>query len=293
MLIRDEAASARIVHTLSAATCCEPVWRRWPRVPNPTVCTPTARLGIASATLLDGRSRRLATKGYELSGLDAVDRYLHPNPVRIGGPGLGGSLVRTYEHTGPVWALTWSRDRRVFLSLDGTMQLWDVETGRCLRNFDGHQARCVAWSADEKQALSASNSTLRLTDLQSGQCLRELKGHGDGIYCAAFDVNAQRALSGSRDQTARLWDLRTGRCTTVLVGHTYHVHGVAWGANQRHAISWSRDIRLWDVKTGECVRIFNGHADTIRTVHWSADQRRLLSASHDRTVRLWDAETGQ
>ena len=110
-----------------------------------------------------------------------------------------GSLVRTYEYTGPVWALAWSRDRRVFLSLDGTMQLWDVETGRCLRMFDGHHARCVAWSADQKQTLSASNGTLRLTDLRSGQCLRELKGHGDSIYCAAFDVNAQRALSGSRD----------------------------------------------------------------------------------------------
>jgi len=55
---------ARIFHTLSAATCCEPVWRRWPRSPRRTVCTPTARRGTASAA-----SPRLATKGYEISGL--------------------------------------------------------------------------------------------------------------------------------------------------------------------------------------------------------------------------------
>jgi WD40 repeat protein len=27
-------------------------------------------------------------------------------------------------------------------------------------------------------------------------------------------------------------------------------------------------------------------------VQWSADRRHLLSAAHDRTVRVWDAETG-
>jgi WD40 repeat protein len=109
-----------------------------------------------------------------------------------------GSLVRSYEHTGPVWALAWSGDQRSFLSIDGTMRLWDVDAGRCLRDFDGRSARCVAWSGDHKQALSASNGTLRLTDLQSGQCLRELEGHGDGIYCVAFDLNGMRIISFAR-----------------------------------------------------------------------------------------------
>ena len=111
-----------------------------------------------------------------------------------------GSLVRAYEHTGSVWAVAWSSDQRSFLSLDGTLRLWEVDTGRSLREFDGHHARCVAWSADQKQALSASKGTLRLTDLQSGQCLRELEGHTDSIYCAAFDLNGQRALTCCRTQ---------------------------------------------------------------------------------------------
>jgi len=60
---------ARIFHTLSATTCCEPVWLRWPRSPRRTVCTHTARLGTASAAWPDRLSRRLATKVYEISGL--------------------------------------------------------------------------------------------------------------------------------------------------------------------------------------------------------------------------------
>ena len=176
-----------------------------------------------------------------------------------------GRLVREYEHAGPVWALAWSSDQQFLLSLDGTMRLWEVETGRCRREFHGRHVRCIAWSVDGQQVLSASNGTLGLTAFDSGRRLRQLDGHTDGIYCAAFDLNAQRALSGSRDRTVRVWDLRTGQCTAVLQGHTYHVHAVVWSADERQAISCSRDIRLWDVESGACLRVFDGHGETIRT----------------------------
>jgi len=64
---------ARIFHTLSAATCCEPIWRRWPCSPRRTVRTHTARLGTASAAWPDWLSRRLATKVSEISGPGPVD----------------------------------------------------------------------------------------------------------------------------------------------------------------------------------------------------------------------------
>src|SRR4030095_10669026 len=184
------------------------------------------------------------------------------------------SCMHNFEHDGPVWALAWSSDHRLFLSLDGTMRMWEVDTGKCLRVFKGCHVRCVAWSADHKWALSASNGALQLTDLESGQFLRKLKGHSDGVYCAAFDLNYHRALSGSRDRTVRVWDLETGRCTGVFKGHTYHVHAVAWWGDQRHAISCSRDIRLWEVETGQCLCVFSGHGgrnDTIRSINLSAD----------------------
>ena len=49
--------------------------------------------------------------------------------------------LQTFMHTGPVWALAWSSDQQLFLSLDGTMRLWETETGRCLREFAGRRMR--------------------------------------------------------------------------------------------------------------------------------------------------------
>lgn len=160
-----------------------------------------------------------------------------------------GRLLREYEHAGPVWALAWSTEQH-FLSLDGTMRLWEVETGECLREFDGRHARCVTWSADTEQVLSASNESLGLMDFASGQTVRRLEGHTDGIYCAAFDVKRRRALSGSRDRTVRVWDLETGECLRVFERHPVGVVAAAFSQDQRRAFScdWNGGIGVRDLE---------------------------------------------
>ena len=114
---------------------------------------------------------------------------------------------------------------------DNTMRLWDMETGRCLRMFDGHngEVNCVVWSADERLAFSCSDDRMvRLWDVETGSCLRVLEGHTDIVRRVAWSPDQRCALSGSKDKTMRLWDVKTGRCLRVFEGHTDGVYGVAW-----------------------------------------------------------------
>ena len=39
--------------------------------------------------------------------------------------------------------------------------------------------------------------------------------------------------------------------------------------------------------------VINGHKSAVLEVQWTADGTQLLSCSADKTVRAWDAETGQ
>lgn len=58
-------------------------------------------------------------------------------------------------------------------------------------------------------------------------------------------------------------------------------------------------IRLWDLRSGICVRGMTGHRDeVVRLVFWESEDSTgaaplLFSFSADRSVRLWDTDTGE
>ena len=189
--------------------------------------------------------------------------------------------------------------KRALTAGDGkTMRLWDLESGGCLRVFEGHTSgvSSVAWNPDQCRALSTSHDkTLRLWDVETGGCLRVLEGHTGTVYKVAWSADERLALSGSEDKTVRVWDVETGHCLRVLEGHTSSVRSVAWSANERLALSGSEDktLRLWDVETGRCLRVLEGHTNYITSAAWSADERLVLSGSSDSTVRVWDVQSGR
>jgi WD40 repeat protein len=44
---------------------------------------------------------------------------------------------------------------------------------------------------------------------------------------------------------------------------------------------------------GYCDNILNGHSDVVHSVAFSQDGRRVVSGSFDKTVRIWNVETGE
>jgi len=52
--------------------------------------------------------------------------------------------------------------------------------------------------------------------------------------------------------------------------------------------SWDCTLRLWDLSTGATTRRFVGHTKDVLSVAFSADNRQIVSASRDKTIKLWN-----
>jgi WD40 repeat protein len=49
---------------------------------------------------------------------------------------------------------------------------------------------------------------------------------------------------------------------------------------------------VWDAVTGNEIQVFNGHTYDVKSARFSPDGERVVTASSDRSVRVWDVQTG-
>ncbi|XP_049304903.1 pre-mRNA-processing factor 17-like [Bactrocera dorsalis] len=80
-------------------------------------------------------------------------------------------------------------------------------------------------------------------------------------------------------------------------GHTKGISSIRWFPQTAHLLlSGSMDcrVKLWEV-FGErrCIRTFSGHRQAIKDIAWNNKGTKFLSASYDRYIKMWDAETGE
>jgi WD40 repeat protein len=157
----------------------------------------------------------------------------------------------------------------------------------------------VAFSPDGRYVLTGSNdTTIKLWDAATGREIKTFSGHKDPVLSVAFSPDGRFALSGSMEEV-KLWDVNTGREIRTFAGRGVGrlQNAVAYSPDGRYI--WFRSepesnaLDLRDVSTGEKIRKFTGHKYPVGSVVFSSDGRYALSASYDKTIKLWDMYTGQ
>ena len=180
--------------------------------------------------------------------------------------------------------LSWSKD--------GSLRLWDEQTGECVVVFKGHNDD--VWGAqvlaDDRILSWSIDGTLRFWDGQTGECIAILKEHTGSVFGAKVLADG-RILSWSNDGTLRFWDGQTGECIAILKGHKQPVLGAEVLSDGR-ILSWSMDetLQLWDGQTGGCIVVFGGDIDIVLDAQ-ALSNGRIMSLSRGGRLRLWDEQT--
>ena len=213
-------------------------------------------------------------------------------------PGKGLTLYPFPGHRGPVLAVAVTPDgqRAVSGSEDGTVKVWDLESGKVLQTLSGHRDTVRAVAVTGQRVVSGSyDDTLKVWDLESGKVLQTLSGHRDAVWAVAVTPDGQRAVSGSLDNTLKVWDLESGIELQTLSGHRGPVYAVAVTPDGQRAVSGSSDntLKVWDLESGKELQTLSGRQYTVFAVAVTPDGQRAVSGSAGGTVKVWDLESGK
>lgn len=212
--------------------------------------------------------------------------------------------VQTAKLAGPaeVTAVTASADGKLLAvaGADNTIKLWELATGKHLKDLAGHSAAVssLRFSADGAKLFSASaDKSLRLWNAADGQPVVQVETPA-AVHSLTLVGDGTTIATGGADNIIRLWKLggeplaltqakeipgHTGPVTaleTIPTANTQIVSGSADGS-----------VRHWNTENGQATRTM-AHGGPVASVAVRADGQRFASAGGNYT-RLWNAADGK
>lgn len=118
------------------------------------------------------------------------------------------------------------------------------------------------------------------------------------VAAVAFSPDGKLLATGSYGRVT-VWDLTVGRPLHVLTNVLGAVNDVKFSPDGKLlAVAGGQpsargDLRLFATTDWKLVTSLGGHLDTVSGVSFSPDGTKLVSASFDKTVRLWDVKASK
>ena len=226
------------------------------------------------------------------------------------------TLIDTEKaHEGPIWTLHIHPDGRSMAtgSADKSVKFFNFEviqeeipgTTRTKPRFKLAHTRTLKVSDDilslrfspdsRLVALSLLDNTVKIFFVDSLKLFLNLYGHKLPVLSMDISYDSKLIVTCSADKNVRLWGLDFGDCHKAIFAHQDSIMQVAFvphnqDGNGHHFFSASKDrtIKYWDGDKFEQIQRLDGHHGEIWTLAVSRTGEFLVSASHDKSIRVWN-----
>ncbi|XP_059939126.1 WD repeat-containing protein 88 [Mesoplodon densirostris] len=233
-------------------------------------------------------------------------------------------IAASYDKTVRAWdletgKLLWKLSHETFIvsckfSPDGKYVVsgLDVDRGICITDAedtttvshikDHHRMSVTACCFDpdsQKVASVSLDRSIKIWDVASQATLLTItKAHTNAISNCCFTFSGHFLCTSSWDKTLKIWNVHTGEfrnrgaCATLMQGHEGSVSSCHFARDASLLVSggFDKTVAIWDVGEGYRKLSLKGHNDWVMDVAISSNKKWILSASKDKTMRLWNIE---
>lgn len=182
----------------------------------------------------------------------------------------------------------------IAVGFDRNASIFDLKSQTPLQTLRGHTNTIwtVDVSPDNSMVVTGSEDrTLRFWEVKTGKELGQIAANG--IYsCVRFSPDGRMVYATNWDGDLRVIDPNS-RTLVKKFSYQMPILDVALLPNGDTLVLGTATgaILHCDLQTGKVKQRLEGHSSTVHSVAF-VDSNRVLSASHDRTLRLWSLSSG-
>jgi len=213
------------------------------------------------------------------------------NAIHLWDP-VSGRLLQTLKPSSqPVTAIAISPNAQTLISgsQDGTLQVWQLATGRLIRNLKETPSAAITaitYGATPNQVISASsNFQLQVWNLQTGERDRVFAGHQAPISSLQV-IDRHTLMSFGQDRTL-VWDLQSGTLTQALSEKS--AQPITASVNQQNVMTVNQEgiVRIWDEQAGQFVWQASSQIEGSSEIAVSPNHRYVVTWQPDRRLQVW------
>lgn len=207
----------------------------------------------------------------------------------------GREQLNLEGHNSYVYACGFNPDGSIIVSGsgDGTLKLWNATTGRELATLQGH-GDCVTdcgFSGDGSWLLSSSiDQTLKIWDMEkviadTDAAIEEETAHA--LACA-ISADAKTVVAACKAQEIDVLKPDSGERKRLSVDSNESLPACLFSCDGRSFLvyGWVFDATTLEQRTTLC------HNAKALALNLSPDGSYVVTASYDKKLRIWDAQTG-